>query len=329
MDLCQKCETCCCYLEAEDLFCTNCGTEVPVIDGVTPNPQPTLQPVVRHYFDCQQCGASMSYDASVGSLRCPFCGSVEVKDQPQQLDIAPNRVVPFQVERPAATESLQKWLNEGFFRPPDLAEMAEVTSLVQVFVPYWVFHAQTKTTWTADTSDVPWGAKAAWRPISGEHQGSHQDVLIPASQTLTAKESFSIFPFQIKDAIEYRPEVCAGISVERFGLSRRVARPYAKKNIERRESQECDDLYIPASSRNVHVNILYSQMRSEPILVPLWIFAYRYKKRMFRFVVNGQTGRAFGDKPFSMEVLYPYIGYTVIGFLALCLIMMLMILFMR
>jgi hypothetical protein len=33
--------------------------------------------------------------------------------------------------------------------------------------------------------------------------------------------------------------------------------------------------------------------------VPLWIAAYRYGDRVYRFVVNGQTGAHHGTRPLS------------------------------
>ena len=35
------------------------------------------------------------------------------------------------------------------------------------------------------------------------------------------------------------------------------------------------------------------------MLLPVWIMAYRYKDQVFRFLVNGQTGQATGQKPTS------------------------------
>ena len=34
-------------------------------------------------------------------------------------------------------------------------------------------------------------------------------------------------------------------------------------------------------------------------LVPVWIAAYRYRGRMFRYLVNGATGTAAGTAPWS------------------------------
>ena len=33
--------------------------------------------------------------------------------------------------------------------------------------------------------------------------------------------------------------------------------------------------------------------------MPVWIAAYRYRGRAFRFVVNGQSGQVVGERPWS------------------------------
>ena len=35
------------------------------------------------------------------------------------------------------------------------------------------------------------------------------------------------------------------------------------------------------------------------ILLPVWLAAYKYRGRSFRFVINGRTGRVQGERPYS------------------------------
>ena len=73
----------------EELFCSNCGTEAPRRDESPPQDRAT---VAKHSFVCDGCGASMSYDASVQTLRCPFCGS-EKLTQTRGLDASLSTLV--------------------------------------------------------------------------------------------------------------------------------------------------------------------------------------------------------------------------------------------
>ena len=35
------------------------------------------------------------------------------------------------------------------------------------------------------------------------------------------------------------------------------------------------------------------------VLLPVWLAAYRYRGKSFRFVVNGRTGTVEGERPYS------------------------------
>lgn len=40
-------------------------------------------------------------------------------------------------------------------------------------------------------------------------------------------------------------------------------------------------------------------MTFKHILLPVWLAAYKYRGKTYRFVVNGQTGRVQGERPWS------------------------------
>jgi hypothetical protein len=35
------------------------------------------------------------------------------------------------------------------------------------------------------------------------------------------------------------------------------------------------------------------------MLMPLWISAFLYNRKTFRFIINGQTGQVKGERPYS------------------------------
>jgi hypothetical protein len=43
----------------------------------------------------------------------------------------------------------------------------------------------------------------------------------------------------------------------------------------------------------------FSQVNSDLILAPIYLLSYRYRDKLYRFLLNGQTGKAAGEKPLS------------------------------
>jgi len=47
------------------------------------------------------------------------------------------------------------------------------------------------------------------------------------------------------------------------------------------------------------VSTQYSNITFKHILLPLWLSAYRYHDRTYRFMVNARTGEVRGERPYS------------------------------
>ncbi|MDA1055035.1 MAG: hypothetical protein O3C40_31825 [Planctomycetota bacterium] len=312
-DLLQKCSVCQALVDEEDLFCANCGAEVPEREQVVASEAQTF----RQHFECQGCGASMSYDASAQTLRCPFCGSGRLENKPDSKSLAPSRVVPLEVDRDSAVATMRRWLGKGFWRPSDLSERAAVTTMTAVYVPYWVFTAQTFTYWTADTSQTSFGASGDWAPMSGEHRGSYAGLLVGASSALTPGETSALCPFDLGRGVATSQIDLDNVIVEQFRVQRKYARPLARQGLENLEREACAQ-YVPGRNRNLKVNVRLEGLSSEPVLLPIWVMAYRYQDQVFRFLINGQTGRATGQAPTSWKKV------VVAIFIAILIVLMLL-----
>lgn len=293
----KRCEVCASVLDEEDLFCPNCGREAPVSKETEPaKPQGIL---FKNRFVCHGCGAAMSYDASAGSLRCPFCGSTELKAQPDARTILPTKVIPFTLTRAEVLAILRRRMEAGLFLPGDLTARAAVTDITPVYVPFWNFSADTHTYWTADSSAVPATARGTWRPLFGEMQNHYEGILVGASHVLSFAETAGLGRYDFSQAVPPDRVDLDNVTVEQFRMPRKYARPVARQIIEQLETEESVRPSIPGRARNIRLNVKVTRLVGEPVLLPVWILAYRYKDRVYRFVINGQTGHSFGELPIS------------------------------
>lgn len=289
-----RCETCRGLIDDDDLFCATCGREAPAGDR-----QVVKRRLSTHNFECRGCGASMSYDASAQSLRCPFCGGVDLDGKPDAPAVAAEIVVPFEVDRDAAVGVMREALSRGFWRPGDLAKTAAVEEMRAVLVPFWSFAAGVHAYWTGDTDQKQLWQHAAWRPLAGEYSGQCSELFVCASGALAPAETARIGPFDLTRGAPPDAGELNDVIEEEFSLSRKLARPLAIDGIEEQTRSACAAL-IPGKSRNVHVNVLLGSLSSRPVLLPVWIMGYRYQDQVYRFLVNGQTGKGHGTVPQSL-----------------------------
>ncbi len=307
---CKRCES---PLEAGDLRCAVCG-DVPDVSTPTVVSEELEQVVLR----CGQCGAATRYDARSESLRCSFCRgelrSERVTDPVEQTE----KFLPFTVERDEARKALRTWLgNMGFFRPADLKSAARIEDLRPIWWAGWVFDANARVSWTADSNA---GAmRSDWAPHAGQTDLVFDDVLISASRGLTSEEAYTLAPsYSLADSTSELADPPEDSTLEAFDVQRSQARARITDGIRRVAAQRLKQGHIPGSRfRNVHVRALLTGLETRRVAFPAWVMAYRYEHNLFRVVISGQDSRVLmGDAPFSWGKIL-LIAAAIIVFLAL------------
>ena len=58
--------------------------------------------------------------------------------------------------------------------------------------------------------------------------------------------------------------------------------------------------FLPGDTHSqLQVSTDFSDINSDLILLPIYLLSYRYQDKVYRFLLNGQTGKLDGDKPYS------------------------------
>jgi len=143
-------------------------------------------------------------------------------------------------------------------------------------------------------------------------RANHRNLLVGASHALTGRETAAICPFDLSAAQSLDEVDLDRVTVEQFRLVRKYARPLARQGLEQLEAQACTQ-YVPGRCRNMHVNLRVEGLSSRPVLLPVWIMAYRYRDTLYRFLVNGQSGRATGQAPTSIWKIAAAVGIVAVA----------------
>ena len=121
-----------------------------------------------------------------------------------------------------------------------------------------------------------------------------------ASASLPRKFSDGLTPWDLSDLVPYRPEYLAGLSAEGYTVPLAQGRAIAHQEMEAVIARDVrrdiggDVQQIQAMDTD-HSNETFKH-----ILLPVWTAAYRYNGKSYRFVVNGQSGRVVGERPWSV-----------------------------
>lgn len=283
---------------------------------------------------CQECGASVSFPENMTATACDFCGSSQVLQQEENRNlIRPESVVPFKVDRKEASRSFTTWLNKLWFRPSDLKRLAKVTEIKGVYVPYWTFDARVDSDWTAEsgyhyyeTEEYGTGEdadgneqtatrevqKTQWEPAWGSRSDMHDDLLICASKGLPQDLAARLSTFDTAELKPYDPAFLAGWKAEEYHKDLNDAWEEAVRSMEQSQQHRCAEDVPGDTHRFLNVTNRFSDETFKHALLPIWISAYRYHRKVFRFLVNGQTGEVVGKAPYSL----PKIALLVLGLCA-------------
>jgi hypothetical protein len=311
------CDRCDSPLERDDLRCAICSKAAPAV-AVTDRPEAHID-VLR----CDGCGAAMTYTVQAQAPQCAFCGSVVHVERPEDPLEQTRHFLPFTVDRATAESSFRSWLRGlGWFRPSDLLSASRIESLRALWWVGWAFDAQAVAGWTAD-SDL--GArKADWAPHAGRHQLDFDDVVVSASRGLDETEvAHLVGSYDLSSATPNPDGAGADAVIEQFDVQRSLARRRITAVIERIARQRLTEGAIPGQRfRNLHVAILLRRLVTGRYAFPAHVMAYRYKGRLYRFVLSGQNETCMlGKAPYSTTKILAVVlgGIGVLGLIVLLL----------
>lgn len=275
---------------------------------------------LRH-FRCDACGAEVEVAATERAGRCPYCGSARVLEEAADpARIPPGSLIPFAVDRTRAETLFRDWVRSLWFRPGALRSRSAVSEMRGVMVPFWTFDATADSRWTAlagyhyyvtvgSGKDARQVRQTRWVPAAGSRRDPWDDHLVCASRGLDASLLRKIEPFRLPGLVPFRPEFLAGWSAESYALDVRAAWGKAEGEIREGQVRRCASDVPGDTHSNLSVATTLSGLRYRHVLLPVWVAAYRFRDRTFRFLVNGQTGEVQGEAPLS----WVKIGLLVFG----------------
>lgn len=334
----QACVYCGGPVETLDRYCAACGGEQAAAAEVHEPETP------QKHFRCDNCGAEVAVDPDKRSYVCAFCDSSYVVEfTPGEADRQPPEfVVGFTVTPEEAMKKFRHWLGQNaWFRPGDLRSARVEERLGGVYLPFWSFSMLAQSNWSATIGEYWYKTetyttmqngkpvtktrrvrKTEWWPLRGRHHRYYSGYLVSGSRGLPQQEAERIKPFHLAALKRYRPYFLAGWMSEEYSVRRDEALPTCKQEFERRQRQNVAAMLPGDTHRDVQVGTQFSEINSDLILLPVYLLSYRYGSKLYRFLLNGQTGKAAGDKPVSpMKIALATIAGIVAVLIVVLLIM--------
>lgn len=273
--------------------------------------------IERQAVQCKACGAQSQFAAHIVSDRCSFCAApmIAVNAYAQRV-IRPKSVAPFDIKESDARNRFRDWVKGLWFAPNALKQAYRAErGLKGIYTPYWTYDADSDTAYagqrgvdyTVTETYVENGetksrqvVRTNWYPVSGEVAVSFDDVLVIGSNTLPASYAANLSPWRLDKLQAYTDEYVAGFTVEAYQVGLQPGFTQAQEIMEEEiRAAICRDIggdhQRIASMQPRYMNISFKH-----ILLPIWLSSYQYGGKTYRFLVNGQTGKVQGERPYSV-----------------------------
>lgn len=314
--------------------------EHPLAKGLSNDLPATASTEVRA-TKCPNCGANVEFSGANHATECPFCAGPIVVDTGAERKIKPQAVIPFALDEKSAHKAMVAWLGRLWFAPNRLLEFTRAGRAMNgVYVPYWTFDADTHSQYTGakgvhyyETRTVTVNVngktetrqeqvqKTRWYPASGQVSRDFDDVMAIASTALPAHLGEGLEPWDLSQLQPYKPDYLAGFQAEGYTVALADGNATAKQKMARVIEQDVRYDIGGDEQRIDQIATNYSDETFKHILLPIWIAAYKYNAKTYRFLVNGQTGEVQGERPYSVwKITFAALGAAILAAAAYYLI---------
>lgn len=305
-----SCEFCQSQFAEQELECiSEQARESP--RGQTP---PETQPGSMHTvcYSCPACGAQIVTDETTAATFCYYCHNPVVLAGRLEGDFAPDKLIPFQLDRDEAAEKLLAWAHSKKFVPRAFFRKEQIETITGVYFPYWSADCELQGHLDATAHNI-----RVWRSGNVEYtetqdyrvsrcgSASFGGITKTALQTENAKLVESVQPYDESGMIDFSMPYLAGFQANQ----RNVSCESLRGEIETETQRFCESLlrdtirgYDRVTNCRAHVNL--TQIDWKYVLLPVWVLTYPGKNnKLYHYAINGQTGQIRGQLPIDLRKL--------------------------
>jgi len=313
------------------LVCEYCGVDNAIQSAREPVEELNFEAVLRTAVSraetqqvavvkCTFYGAQSTLKPNVTADCCPFCGTaLVVRSGSLCTVLKPKSLLPFQIEQQKGFDLFKGWINDLWFAPSDLKKLAENHErLTGLYLPYWTYDCRTQTDYAGQRGDDYYVnetyttqengrrvvrtrqvRKTRWRFAAGHVRDSFDDILVAGSHSLPAEYCQALEPWDLKGLVPFNEQYLSGFRAETYQVDVKAGFEAAKRITDGTiRSSVCRDMGVD-HQQITSMDVQYLSITFKHILLPIWLSAYRYRGKVYRFMVNGCTGEVQGERPYS------------------------------
>lgn len=267
-------------------------------------------------YSCPSCGAEISGDDTLGSAVCPYCGNSTVIKGQFEGSMRPDLVIPFKVVKKEAMEAFERDFKNAPFLPDSFKCKKKIEEMEGVYVPFWLFGCDCDVAVSYNAEHTVAWSDANYNYIKTDYyklfrSGSvcFENIPVDASKKTDNTYMEAVEPYVYDDAVNFSSDYLSGYFADKFDVS-------AEESVERaneRVKNSAVKLFGDTTNRYTavlpeSVRVGFSDGKIRYALLPVWMLNIKYSDKMYKFMINGQTGKVVGEYPVDNGKKWKYIA---------------------
>lgn len=264
-----------------------------------------------HVVKCSQCGSEITIPKEITSIECLYCGSKNVLETKQNAGIRPEGILLFKVDKASAIMIFKKWVKSRFFAPNALKYSHQGDKMKNLYIPYWTYDAETYNSYTGlggkdyyvtvgSGDNQRTEVRTNWYPVSGRFDLAFDDVLVSAGRD-NLDIAKRVESYNTEKLVPFETVYLSGVLTEKYTLKPKEGFEKARIKMENHLVSEARGKILMRydHARNVHVQTRYENIKFKHVLFPVYMSSYKYKDKIYNYVINGYNGEIRGSYPKS------------------------------
>jgi len=265
-------------------------------------------------YSCPSCGAEISGDDTLGSTVCPYCGQSTIVKGQFEGTLRPDYIIPFKVDKKAAMAAFEADFKNAPFLPDEFKSKKKIEEMAGVYVPFWMFdcdcdaavtyNAERVTSWSDSNYNY---TKTDYYKLFRAGSVGFANIPVDGSEKADDKYMEAVEPFNYDDAVVFNGAYLSGYLADKYDVS-------AEKSIERANERvknstiaafdDTTDAYEAVQPEFTKVSFSNGKIRYS--LLPVWMLNIKYRDKVYKFAINGQTGKVVGEYPIDNNKKWKY-----------------------
>lgn len=294
--------------EKEDMYCPYC-------EGVGCETVQTGSSMVT----CANCGAEVSINDYTSASKCPACDNYIVFDERVTGKYLPKMILPFKVTKNAAKTMIYNEFGKRAFTPSDFLSETSLKSMEGMYIPFWMYNfdanyefqgeAVKRRVWTTGSTEY---TETSYYLLNRNMDIDFRRIPVDASLAMEDDVMDLMEPYQYQDLTAFDPKYMSGFFGEVYNEDAAALEPRAAEKVKADSEQLLNASMTGYSSIVPAVKKLTtSNITGEYSLLPVWMYLFKYHDKVYKYHVNGQTGKVIGETPVSKGKVW---GYSITTF---------------